>query len=86
MFVTAALGSPGTQRAETLEPLLMHGGTRVGQGEHVSPQDSGAAPSCRQGHLLADRPLLALMERPGSGRDLVIDGMLTEPLNTVRLS
>lgn len=38
------------------------------------------------GHLLADRPLLALMERPGSGRDLVMEGILTEPLNTVRLS
>lgn len=38
------------------------------------------------GHLLADRPLLALMERPGSGRDLVMDGILTEPLNTARLS
>lgn len=42
--------------------------------------------SCSWGHLLADRPLLALMERPGSGRDLVIDGILTEPLNAVRLS
>lgn len=38
------------------------------------------------GHLRADRPLLALMERPGSGRDLVMEGILTEPLNTVRLS
>lgn len=37
-------------------------------------------------HSLAERPLLALMERPGSGRDLVMDGILTEPLNTVRLS
>lgn len=37
-------------------------------------------------HLRADRPLLALMERPGSGRDLVMEGILTEPLNTVRLS
>lgn len=42
--------------------------------------------SCSRGHLLADRPLLALMERPGSGRDLVMDGILTEPLNTVRFS
>lgn len=38
-----------------------------------------------RGHLLAERPLLALMERPGSGRDLVMDGILTEPLNAVRL-
>lgn len=40
----------------------------------------------QEGHLLADRPLLALMERPGSGRALLMEGMLTEPLNTVRLS
>lgn len=31
-------------------------------------------------------PLLALMERPGSARFLVIEGMLTEPLNPARLS
>ena len=37
-------------------------------------------------HLRADRPLLALMERPGSGRDLLMEGILTEPLNTARLS
>lgn len=36
--------------------------------------------------LRAANPLLALMDRPGSVRDFVIDGMLTEPLNTVRLS
>lgn len=38
------------------------------------------------GYLRADRPLLALTERPGSGRDLVMEGTLTEPLNTARLS
>lgn len=31
-------------------------------------------------------PLLALMERPGSARFLVMEGMLTEPLNPARLS
>lgn len=36
--------------------------------------------------LRAANPLLALMDRPGSVRDFVIEGMLTEPLNTVRLS
>lgn len=36
--------------------------------------------------LLAANPLLALIDRPGSVRDFVIDGILTEPLNTVRLS
>lgn len=51
------------------------------------PPDSSlcsALPFCAED--LADRPLLALMERPGSGRDLVMDGILTEPLNTARLS
>jgi len=47
---------------------------------------SGEVPGSQGQHLLADRPLLALMERPGSGRDLVMDGILTEPLNTARLS
>jgi len=36
--------------------------------------------------LRAANPLLALIDRPGSVRDFVIDGILTEPLNTVRLS
>lgn len=31
-------------------------------------------------------PLLALMERPGSARFLVMEGMLTEPLKPARLS
>lgn len=36
--------------------------------------------------LRAANPLLALIDRPGSVRDFVIDGILTEPLNMVRLS
>ncbi len=37
-------------------------------------------------YLRIPRPLLALMDRPGSARFLVIEGMLTEPLNPARLS
>lgn len=37
-------------------------------------------------NLRVPRPLLALMERPGSGLVLLIDGMLTEPPSTPRLS
>lgn len=37
-------------------------------------------------NLRVPRPLLALMERPGSGLALLIEGMLTEPPNTPRLS
>eukprot|EP00069_Balaena_mysticetus_P003330 bmy_16502T0 len=36
--------------------------------------------SCSRGHLLADRPLLALMERPGSGRDLKTVLAFQQPL------
>lgn len=32
------------------------------------------------------KPLLALMERPGSARFLVMEGMLTDPLKPARLS
>lgn len=83
--LTTALRLPGTpSRSETGAPIT-HGCGRSPTGR------AGAALGCdracrSEGHLLADRPLLALMERPGSGRDLVMDGILTEPLNTVRLS
>lgn len=46
----------------------------------------GLAARRRAGHSLAANPLLALIDRPGSVRDFVIDGILTEPLNMVRLS
>lgn len=59
----------------------------MGYPEQVRASMSAQGPPDPAGtHLLADRPLLALMERPGSGRDLVIDGTLTEPLNTALLS
>lgn len=38
------------------------------------------------GHLRMPKPLLALMERPGSARFLVMEGMLTDPLKPARLS
>ncbi|TNN24682.1 hypothetical protein EYF80_065191 [Liparis tanakae] len=51
---------------------------------------AAAAPGSGRGGVLCysrmPRPLLALMERPGSPRFLVMEGMLTEPLKPARFS
>lgn len=77
--------TPNTARPVGLRPRshpVQLGGTH--EGAPGRPWGAAAPPCTR--HLLAERPLLALMERPGSGRDLVMEGILTEPLNTARLS
>lgn len=48
-----------------------------------SPPLKGPTLSC---YSRMPKPLLALMERPGSLRFLVMEGMLTEPLKPARLS
>lgn len=45
--------------------------------------ERGSKPGC---YSRMPKPLLALMERPGSARFFVMEGMLTEPLKPARLS
>ncbi|TEA34421.1 hypothetical protein DBR06_SOUSAS6410066, partial [Sousa chinensis] len=70
VFVTAALVPPrhSPARSETLAT----------DNARLLPCYGNA--SCSWGHLLADRPLLALMERPGSGRDLKTVLAFQQPL------
>lgn len=41
---------------------------------------------CNEWHLRIPKPLLALIDLPGSALFLVMEGMLTDPLNPARLS
>lgn len=78
---------PQQQRNKpSLRTILIQHGQR--QLKAAFPWNTCVQPPKQQSSvcLRAANPLLALMDRPGSVRDFVIDGMLTEPLNTVRLS
>lgn len=79
-------GSQQQRNKPSLRTILIQHGQR--QLKAAFPWNTCVQPPKQQSSvcLRAANPLLALMDRPGSVRDFVIDGMLTEPLNTVRLS
>lgn len=72
----------------SLVKTLASGSTDTSKCRQTLPQNTCAETPKQDSSvcLRAANPLLALIDRPGSVRDFVIDGILTEPLNTVRLS